>query len=189
MRSLADPFTIYRIAAAPIIAGLALAGLRDAFFVALIVSLLTDLVDGPLARWLGTASERGARLDTIADGGTTLAALLGIALFERHTLQPELPWLIAFLVSYAGAAAACLIKFRRLPAYHLYLSKLGAILSGVFVVSLYAFDYSRLFLIALLGVGLLANLESVIVTFRLKEFRSDLGSLLFVDDGRKDKDG
>ncbi len=180
MRSLADPFTIYRIAAAPVIAGLALAGLRDAFFVALIVSLATDLIDGPLARWLGTASERGARLDTIADGATTLVALLGIGLFERHTLQPEMPWLIAFLVSYAAAAAACVIRFRRLPAYHLYLSKLSAVLAAVFVISLYALGYSQVFLIAVLSVGILANLELVIVTIRLRKFCSDLGSVLLV---------
>ncbi len=189
MRSLADPLTIYRIIAAPVIAGLALAGLRDAFFVGLIISLGTDLVDGPISRWMGTASERGARLDTIADGATTLAGLLGIALFESQTLRPELAWLIAFLATYAGAAIVCLVKFGRLPAYHLYLSKLGAILSGVFVVWLYAFDYSRIFLIALLGVGLLANLESMIVTARLKEFRADLGSVVFLGKHRENTDG
>ena len=188
MRSLADPFTIYRIAAAPVIAAMALVGQRDAFFVLLIISLATDLVDGPLARWLGTASERGARLDTIADAATTLAALLGIVLFERDTLQPELPWIIGFFVSYISAAAACLLRFGRLPAYHLYLSKLGAILASVFVVWLYAIDYSRIFLIAVLGVGMLANLESVIVTFRLRQFRSDLGSALFANHRHVDED-
>ena len=177
MRSFADLLTIYRIAAAPVVAAMALIGLRDAFFVLLIVSLVTDVLDGPISRRTGTTSRRGARLDTIADALTTLAGLLGLYIFERHLLQPEIGWLAVFLVTYAAAAIACLAKFRVLPAYHLYLSKLGAVLAGLFVTWLYVFEYSRPFLIAVVVVGVLANIESLLATARLKTFRADIGSV------------
>ncbi|MBV7264876.1 CDP-alcohol phosphatidyltransferase family protein [Erythrobacter ani] len=180
MRSFADLLTIYRIAAAPVVAGVALAGVRDAFFILLIISIATDAADGPISRWMGTASRRGARLDTIADALTTIAALLGLYIFERATLQPDIGWLYAFLATYTAAAIACLAKFGVLPAYHLYLSKLSAVLAALFIVFLYAAGYSREFLIAVFAVGIAANLESIIATLRLRQFRADIGSVFLI---------
>ncbi|QFT77050.1 CDP-alcohol phosphatidyltransferase family protein [Erythrobacter sp. THAF29] len=176
MRSFADFITGYRIAAAPIVAAMALIGERDAFFILLIISLATDAIDGPISRYTGTTSRRGARLDTIADGLTTLAGLLGLYIFERHLIEPEIGWLYAFLITYAAAGLVCLIKFGVLPSYHLLSSKLGAVLAGLFVIWLYLFGYSREFLIAVIVVGVLANLESLLATLRLKKFRTDISS-------------
>ncbi len=180
IKTLADLLTIYRIAAAPVAATLAVIGYRDAFFILIIISLITDLVDGPLARWSGENTETGAKLDTIADGCTLLAGVLGLYLFEITNLRPELPWLGLFLVSYCIAALACLARFRTLPAYHLYLSKAAALCSGLFFVWLYVAGYSQQFLVALVGIGLLANLESLAVTLRLKHFRSDVRSVFLL---------
>ena len=180
----ADLFTLYRIGAAPVAAGMALAGYRDAFFVLVILSLASDLVDGPIARWSGQASEYGAKLDTVADGATLLAAILGLWVFEGETLRPEWPWLCLFLASYAAAALACLAKFRVLPAYHLFLSKLGALGSGGFIVWLYIAGFSRPFFLVLVGIGVAANIESVLVTWRLRAFRPDAGSLFLISGKR-----
>ncbi len=157
---------------------MALLGLRDAFFILGIVSLLTDLVDGPLARWSGQSSRAGARLDTIADACTLLAGILGLYLFEFANLRAELGWLGLFLISYGLAALACLARFGCLPAYHLYLSKAGAVGSGLFFTWLYVLGYSQQFFVALVGLGVLANVESLLVTLRLKRFRTDVGSVL-----------
>src|SRR3546814_13157567 len=96
---LADLFTVSRIGAAPVAAWIALEGHRDAFFVLVIISLASDLVDGPIARWSGQASETGAKLDTIADAGTLLAAILGLHPFEGDILTPEFPWHSLFLAN------------------------------------------------------------------------------------------
>lgn len=176
----ADLLTLYRIGAAPVAAAMALAGHRDAFFILLILSLASDLVDGPIARWSGQASEYGAMLDTVADGATLLTAILGLWLFEADTLRPEIPWLGLFLACYGTAALACLVKFGSLPAYHLYLSKAGALGSGGFIVWLYLAGYSRPFFLALVAVGVAANIESLLVTLRLRQFRADVGSLFFL---------
>lgn len=172
--------TVYRLAAAPIAAWMAFAGHRDAFYILVMLSLASDLVDGPIARWLGQSSEIGARLDTIADACTLLAGIAGLFIFERDVLRPELAWLAVFLVSYAAAAAACLAKFRELPAYHLYLSKAAAMGSGVFFTWLYVAGYSRALFLVVIGLGVLANLESLVATLRLKRFRADIGSLLLL---------
>lgn len=186
--NIANILTIYRIAAAPVAAWMAFAGHRDAFFLIIIVSLATDLIDGPIARWLGQASALGARLDTIADANTVLAGLVGLYLLEGDSLRPELPWLVAFLISYAIAAGACLAKFRRVPAYHLYLSKAAAAFSAGFFVWFYLVDYSRPFFIGVLMLGVLANCESVLATLRLQRFRADIRSLLFLSGKRHGRD-
>lgn len=176
--SIPNLMTFYRLAAAPVAAALALAGYREAFFVLIVVSLLSDLVDGPIARWLKQDSGFGARLDTIADGGTVLSGLIGVYLFEGHNLRPDLAWLQAFLVSYISAAGLSLIKFGGLPAFHLYSSKLAAFGAGVFFVWLFALGYSQTVFITAICLGILANAESMLVTLLLKRFRPDIGSLI-----------
>lgn len=168
---------------------MALAGNRDAFFVLIIVSFVSDLIDGPIARWSGQESEIGAKLDTIADACTVLVALLGLYLFEGGALRPELPWLYLFLASYGAAAIACLTKFGVLPAYHLYLSKTAEFCAGAFVVWLYMVDYSRQFFLFTVSIGVLANFESLLATLRLKRFRSDIGSLFFLSARERDREG
>ncbi len=60
------------------------------------------------------------------------------------------------------------------------MSKVAAFCAGVFFVWQFLIDYSQPFFLALVGLGVLANVESLLVTLVLKRFRSDLGSLLWV---------
>lgn len=179
----------YRLAAAPVAVWVALEGRRDAFFILVIISLVSDLVDGPIARFFDQGSRIGARLDTIADACTLLAGLLGLYVLERHDLEPELVWLSLFLASYAAAAIAALVRFGDLPAYHLYLSKAAALCAGLFFVWLYAKGFSRPFFLIAVGLGVLANVESLFVTLFLRRFRADIRSLFFLRTEAQDDKG
>ncbi len=79
----------YRLCAAPFIAGLVYLQNRDAFAVLLVISLLTDMLDGLIARFSNQASRLGARLDSLADMATFIVAAIGLWVFERDTLRPE----------------------------------------------------------------------------------------------------
>lgn len=177
MNSIPILMTIYRLVAAPVAAGMALAGYREAFFALIALSLLSDLLDGPIARWLKQESAVGAMLDTVADGGTVLAALVGIYLFEAESLRPELPWLLLFLATYVAAAGAGVLRHGALPAYHLYLSKAAAVGSAIFFLWLFLLGYERSLFLGVIGVAVLANLESLLVSFVLPRFHADVGSL------------
>src|SRR5262249_17525816 len=52
--------TLSRLALVPVLLVLARAGASRAFLALFCASLITDIVDGKLARWLGQASEKGA---------------------------------------------------------------------------------------------------------------------------------
>jgi len=189
MTNLPNLLSYYRLATAPAAAGMALAGYRDAFFILIIIGLATDLVDGPIARVLGQASQAGAKIDTVADASTLLAALLGLYIFEWHSLGSVLPWLYLFLASYAAAALVSLVKFGGLPAYHLYLSKAAAFLAAVFFLWIFFFGYSRPFFLLVAGLGILANLESLALSLRLRRFRADIRSFFLAGAQRRDDDG
>ncbi len=177
MARLADILTWYRLVAAPIAALTVLMGAREQFVALILLSLASDLLDGPIARRFGQGPGAGARLDTVADGATVLAALLGIVVFEGESLRPEMPWLIVFLASYATATMAALVKFRALPAYHLYTSKAAQVGAGVFFIWLFLLGHAPAVFLAALALGILANVESLLVTLAMRRFRTDVGSL------------
>ena len=75
-----------RILALPVLAYAAAAGLRGLFAWLLLIALLTDVLDGFLARTFHLESELGSRLDSIGDLGSTCAAVVGLCVFERPFL-------------------------------------------------------------------------------------------------------
>lgn len=117
------------------------------------VSLLLDRIDGPLARRLGVASQRGAQLDTLADtlafaalpaallvhatGGPlavslalafVLSAVWRLARYDEGELAPT-RWGPAFRgVPTAAAAAAIVVSVALVPAATLPVAALGAAL-------------------------------------------------------------
>ncbi|MDJ0992335.1 MAG: CDP-alcohol phosphatidyltransferase family protein [Dinoroseobacter sp.] len=180
--------SLYRLAASPIALWMAFAGQREAFFMLIIVSLVSDLVDGPIARRIGRVSRFGAKADTVADAFTLIAGITGLVILEPQVFEGHYDWMVAFLMSYAAAACASLLKFGRLPAYHLYSSKTAAFGAGVFFVSLYLLGFSHAFFLGVLCLGILANSESLLVTLRLTRARTDIRSFFDLlranDDGR-----
>lgn len=100
--------------------------LRSAgFFVAYTLTGVTDALDGWLARKTGTASDFGARLDSIADLLFYGAVLIRLFPLLRQALPGEIWYavtgiLLVRLAAYATAA----IKYHRFSSLHTWLNKL-----------------------------------------------------------------
>lgn len=127
----ADTITSVRMAASLLLLFLPL---RSAGFFALYTCAgLTDALDGWLARKTGTASDFGARLDSIAD--LLFYAVLLLRLFP--VLQQALPETIWYAVTVVllvrmAAYAAAAIRYHRFAALHTRLNKLTG--AGVFLL-------------------------------------------------------
>ena len=122
----------------------------------------------------------GARLDALADSATLVAGLVGIWVFERAPFVQNPFWLGLFLATLALATATTLIRFRKLPAFHLYSFKLADIgLTGFFVV-LFLYGFVPWAYAAALGLAALAALEITAVALVIREFRTDLKGLWWV---------
>ena len=92
------------------------------------VLVITEWLDGPLARHWNLTSPLGARLDTVADAVFYCSVLITVAILLPHTIWQETAWIAAAILSYAASWLTSWRKFGRLPSYHTWAAK------GVWVI-------------------------------------------------------
>ncbi len=157
-----------RLAVVPVLLYLAYAGYRDAFLILLAGSLLTDGLDGYLARRWNQTSELGARLDSWGDLFTYMAMLLGLYLLWPDIFQGQKWFFVLGLFTYLVPTLTCLLKFHELPRYHTWSAKLAAILMAPAYYSLVLLDTS-VFFRGVIFFHIWVALEEVFITFTLNK--------------------
>lgn len=175
--------SFYRLLSFPVILFLALAGFQQAFAVMIIINLITDVLDGLLARMLKQQTEFGARIDTIADIGTYILVFLGIWLFKRADFAPHVVSFSVFIGLLVVALGLSLIKFGRFPSLHLYSWKIGGYIQGTFFFTLFAFGFITPFYYIMVYWGIFAFLEHIIIQLIIPEMRSNVKGLYWVARG------
>jgi cardiolipin synthase (CMP-forming) len=81
--------TLFRLALAPTMLASAAWHMRTLFLSILALAILTDAIDGRLARTHGSPSERGARLDSIADLPMIFVGPIGVWLAWPEVVARE----------------------------------------------------------------------------------------------------
>lgn len=167
-----------RLAAIPVLWVLALDGRDRALGYGLAAAFASDLIDGPLARYLGQTSEIGSRTDSIADHllATSTVAwlfLLRPAFFQEHAV-PLLGWSALALFTLGVAW----VRFRRFVDLHLYSAKVTVFCTYTMAVGLLAMDhfYEWHFRIAF-AVATLAAVESLAILLTWKDPDAHGGSI------------
>jgi phosphatidylglycerophosphate synthase len=173
-----NAITLYRLAAAPVLAFLALDHLPDPFKWLLAVSFFTDAIDGSLSRRYKVSSILGSRLDSIADDVTIIAAFIGLMVFKPGFIRSELILfgvLLGLLILQTGLA---LIRYGRMTSFHTYLAKTAAIMQGIFLLltfflpkPLYAIFYAAVIITAL------ELIEEIILVLMLPRWQADVKGL------------
>lgn len=138
MQSLPNILSALRLASIPPLLALAWLGRPVAFLVLLLAAVLSDAVDGWLARRLGATSPLGARLDSIADYAVYVAVPLGGWWLWPEIVAREAGWFALVVLGYALPGALALLRFRRLSAYHTWSAKLAVAVLSVAVLVLFA---------------------------------------------------
>jgi phosphatidylglycerophosphate synthase len=133
--ALPNSLTLLRLGASPLLPWLAFADRRPAFNVLATGLLLTDVLDGWLARALGVASDLGRNLDTAADwvfypcfGLGALVALRGF--FGAHRLLAAALAVLLVLPSLFGLAWR-----RRVLPLHLLSARVLGFCFGLFLLT------------------------------------------------------
>jgi CDP-diacylglycerol--glycerol-3-phosphate 3-phosphatidyltransferase len=165
-----------RIVSAPSLLVLAWNGAMSWFLTLFGLALLSDVLDGVLARRLGQVSEFGARLDQWAD-----FALWGSFPVAAWWLWPEIvrreaPYAVVAIAGLLLPTAIAYAKYRAVPGYHTWTSKLCAVLMGTGVPLLLLFDFSAPFRAAALFM-VVAAVDQVGITCLLPECRNDVPSV------------
>ena len=172
--------SLYRIFAFPVILWMIYTRNENIFVWLLCINLITDILDGWIARTFHMETEIGARIDSIADMGTYICAFLGVFIFKYEAFEPHFVSLFAFIGFFIGANLLSIIKFGRSASLHLYSSKIGGYIQGLFFFTLFVFGFYTPFYYFMITWGIVSFLESVTIQLIIKEMKSNAKGLYWI---------
>lgn len=173
--------TLYRTIAFPVLLLLLFVNRLDVFKWFLLVSFMTDAVDGFLARRFKVTSILGARLDSIGDDLTIVAGLAGLLVARSDFIRTEMEIITVLFGLFAIQLASSLVRYRKISSFHTYLAKTAAVVTGVFMMSMFFLDEPNypLFYAASLTTAI-ELIEEVILVFVIPEWRANVKGLYWV---------
>lgn len=176
-----NAITIYRIVTFPLLLFLIFADNFELFQWFLLASFFTDAIDGFLARKYKATSILGAKLDSIGDDLTVLAGVVG--LFVAHFDFIEEQWVL-FMVLFGLFLIQLILslkKYKKMSSFHTYLAKTAAVVTAVFLLSVFFFDkiIYPLFYAAFI-ITALELIEETIIIFFLPTWKTNVKGLYWV---------
>jgi CDP-diacylglycerol--glycerol-3-phosphate 3-phosphatidyltransferase len=145
--------------------------------VCIAMALLSDFLDGFLARRWNMATEALRRWDTRADT-FFYACVFGVMLL-RYPAAVQQRWaliaglVIAEVLQHVFAA----VKYGRHASYHSILSKIWGLMMAAATIALLGFGVDNWFLDVALGWGILCNLQGLAMTLLLPTWQHDVLTL------------
>jgi len=167
--------SLFRIIAAPFLLLSGWLEMPTLFFVLFGLMLLSDVLDGFIARILDQSSEEGARLDSYGDILTYLSTPMAAWWLWPNMIKEELYYIIAAIIIYILPAFFALIKFGKLASYHTWITKISAILMSAGVILLLGFEKPLLFHMVIYFL-VLEMLENIAITMILPKPKSNIPS-------------
>jgi CDP-diacylglycerol--glycerol-3-phosphate 3-phosphatidyltransferase len=171
-----NSLSIFRILAAPFLIIFAWFNMPNLFFILFALMLLSDALDGFIARLLNQTSEIGARLDSYGDITTYLSTPIAVWFLYPQIIKAEISYIIMAIVVYILPAIFALIKFGKLASYHTWITKISAVLMSLGVVMLLLFGENLLFHIGVYFLVIEA-IENISITLLLKEQKNNIHSI------------
>ncbi len=164
-----------RIVLVPVLLALAWGGQHHGFLALLALSLLTDGLDGYVARRLNQTSDLGAKLDSWGDLLTYGTMILGLYWLWPAAFEREFWFLAMGLSFYLLSVLTSLFKFHELPSYHTRAAKAAALLMAPAYFMLTLWDMSLPFrLVVVFHVWV--TVEELLITLTLRRKRYNVPS-------------
>jgi phosphatidylglycerophosphate synthase len=184
-RQLPNQITFVRIVLTGVLHWVALTGARDWFLGLYVVTFLSDVLDGILARKMGLESYFGMRLDSFAD-----YLLMASSLWWAWRLCPALFLENRSLWLAIGAVLAipqtiALVRLRRNAGFHLYSTKLAGWIAFVLFLQSVAVGYSAPLLYAVAAAVVVKSAEETAICLLVPDpYAKPRPSLVFYIKGR-----
>ena len=181
MKTLVNSLTISRIVGAVVMLVLNTLGIMTpymaVFYVVYFWCVVTDFIDGPIARKAGVASDFGSLLDSVAD---ILLAIVTLIIFLPFLWGEFQPWMVAMVVivlSTRGLSYAIgYKKFRTFAMLHTYSVKFAGMFLGLFPIGLWLFGLPAT-IIFLFILQMVASLEELTINILSKELDRNIVSV------------
>ena len=171
-----NQLSLFRIIAAPFLLLTGWFENQILFFVLFALMLISDALDGIIARMLNQTSELGARLDSYGDILTYLTTPVAAWWLWPELIRAEMNYIIAGIIIYVLPAFFSLLKFRDLASYHTWITKISAVLMSAGVVLLLGFGNNLLFHFAIYFL-VIEMLENITITLLLPEQKTNIHSI------------
>lgn len=180
LRNIPNILSGYRLLVLPLIAWTIWKGDRQLYATLMCISLVTDILDGLIARTFKLETELGARLDSTADLGTYIMAFAGFIVLEKQFVH-DMRWPFFILLGlYATPQLLSLIRFRRNTSFHLYSSKVTGYLQGIFIFTYFVFGFSAWYFWIMWSVSILAYSEALTIVTFMPKLRSNVKGIYWM---------
>ena len=180
LRHVPNIISTARLLAVPVLLAFAFKGMLAPYKWLLLVALLSDILDGLIARGFGLASPLGALLDSLADASLMIAAAYGIWIFHPTFLHEHAPAVMLVLGLWLAELLASLWRYGKLSSFHLYSVRIGAYALGIFIVVLFFLGFnSWVFYVALL-TNVLGYLEEFVLLWLLPRWTPNVRGIYWV---------
>ncbi len=170
--------TLLRLLLGPLAIALALMHApRMLFAPLLIVGMLSDVLDGVVARKLGVVRPWMRRLDSITDLAFYLCIFASTWIVTPEVVKQSVFPLSLLLASEAVCYLASFFRFGVFPATHSYLAKIYGLAIFAAFTSVLAFGAGPRAFIVLAAIGLTANAEIFAILVTSRTAPVDVGSI------------
>ena len=186
--SLPDWFSLYRIIISPFLMVMIITEERLFFSILLLISFLTDALDGFLARRMNVVSQRGAQFDSIGDAITFTVGLIGIIRFETTFIYEQIGLIVFSFSFYILQLFIAYVKYGMPSSFHTYLAKAAAICQATFMLWLFFIGIEYWLFYLTIALSILETVEEIILIFRFSEWKSDVKGLLWIINAKRKED-
>ncbi len=180
LRNIPNILSGARLAAAPVLYYAVYVRMEELFAWLLLACIVSDMLDGIIARSFHLHSRLGAILDSLADIAMLVGAIAGLFRFQPTFMRDHyLPfaWLIGL---YAFNICFSLLRYGKVSSFHTYGCRLAGYLGAFFIISLFFFGYVPILFYAFVLCSLAAVVEETLLVIVLSEWTSDVKGLFWV---------
>jgi phosphatidylglycerophosphate synthase len=179
LKTIPNLLTALRLLLLPVLWGLALLKWPVPLAIGMIISFLTDTLDGFIARRFNVTSAFGSKFDSLADNLLIPSTVIWLVILRPEVLTDH-PILCAVAVAtYGSSLLVGWIKFRRFANLHLYSKKAAGVLSYAFIVhALLAGRYNAWLFYIAISLFILASVEGLILQLTHAQVDEHMGSLV-----------
>lgn len=169
-----------RLAAAPVLAALAYLAMREAYAWLLAAALVSDIVDGAIARHFGFVSKLGSLLDSTADILTFVVAAYGIWCFHPDMVAQHrvVFWLVVSL--WIAGSIAGFLRYGRLASFHTLLARVAAYVIGGFLAVLFLWGFQAWLFWMAVTLAVVSQIEEFLLMILLPTWTPNVGGLYWV---------
>jgi phosphatidylglycerophosphate synthase len=179
-RNTPNAISLARIHTTPILLAAVLWRRQELFTWLLLACLLSDILDGLIARVFRLRSRLGAMLDSTADMLVMTIMIVGVSVFQKQFVTDHFREICLAVSFYVIELIAALWRYGKISSFHTILSRIAAYAQGTFVISLFLWGYSAWLFHTMIAFTIAASSEEFLLLYLLPEPLADVRGLYWV---------